>query len=198
MSCGVGLHESARRSARWATPPGSGSAVAGVDVARLRGVRHDGAEAEAEQAAEQRDHETPHTHAAQPYPAQVTIRSPPGVTRPVAFAYGCHTRQGGGMTTAYFDKHREQLDAAVAASASREYYSAFDESPSPRVYGESAAAEGKAAFEAWLGTTFPLDTPGSDGDGRGDRAVAVRLRPRRLLPPRHRRRRAARRPPRRA
>ena len=68
------------------------------------------------------------------------------------------------MTTAYFDKHRERLDAAVAACASREYYSAFDESPSPRVYGESAAAEGKAAFEAWRGTTFPLDTPGSGAD----------------------------------
>ena len=68
------------------------------------------------------------------------------------------------MTTAYFDKHRERLDAAVAACASREYYSAFDESPSPRVYGESAAAEGKAAFEAWQGTTFPLDVPGSGDD----------------------------------
>ena len=68
------------------------------------------------------------------------------------------------MSTAYFDKHRERLDAAVAACASREYYSAFDESPSPRVYGESAAAEGKAAFEAWLGATFPLDSPGSGDD----------------------------------
>jgi len=67
------------------------------------------------------------------------------------------------MTTAYLDKHRERLDAAVAACASRSYYSAFDESPSPRVYGESAAAEGKAAFEAWLGQEFPLTTPGSDG-----------------------------------
>jgi phenylacetic acid degradation protein paaN len=68
------------------------------------------------------------------------------------------------MTTAYFDKHRERLEAAVAACTSREYYSAFDESPSPRVYGESAAAEGKAAFEAWQGTTFPVDTPGSGED----------------------------------
>jgi phenylacetic acid degradation protein paaN len=71
------------------------------------------------------------------------------------------------MTTdsasAYLDKHREKLDAAVAACASREYYSAYDESPSPRVYGESAAAEGKAAFEAWLGQPFPLQTPGSEG-----------------------------------
>jgi phenylacetic acid degradation protein paaN len=67
------------------------------------------------------------------------------------------------MTSAYLDKHRERLDAAVKACASREYYSAFDESPSPRVYGESAAGEGKAAFEAWLGTAFPTETPGSNG-----------------------------------
>jgi phenylacetic acid degradation protein paaN len=61
------------------------------------------------------------------------------------------------------DRHRDRLDAAVAASAARTYYSAFDESPSPRVYGESAAAEGKAAFEALLDRPFPLETPGSDG-----------------------------------
>src|SRR5262245_22041623 len=67
------------------------------------------------------------------------------------------------MTSAYFDKHREKLDAAVAACASREYYSAYDESPSPRVYGETAAGEGKAAFEAWPGQVFPLQTRGSDG-----------------------------------
>jgi phenylacetic acid degradation protein paaN len=67
------------------------------------------------------------------------------------------------MASPYFDKHREKLDAAVAACASREYYSAFDESPSPRVYGESAAGEGKAAFDAWLGQEFPLETPGSEG-----------------------------------
>jgi len=67
------------------------------------------------------------------------------------------------MTSTYFDKHREKLDAAVAASASREYYSAYEESPSPRVYGESAAGEGKAAFEAWQRQDFPLETPGSVG-----------------------------------
>jgi phenylacetic acid degradation protein paaN len=67
------------------------------------------------------------------------------------------------MPSAYFDKHREKLDAAVAACASREYFSAYDESPSPRVYGESAAGEGKAAFDAWLGQEFPLETPGSEG-----------------------------------
>ena len=67
------------------------------------------------------------------------------------------------VTTAatLFGRHRERLDAAVAACASREYFSAFDESPSPRVYGEGAADAGRVAFEARLGTTFPLQTPGA-------------------------------------
>ncbi len=60
-------------------------------------------------------------------------------------------------------RHRDRLDAAVRACATREYYAAFDESPSPRVYGEAAAADGKAAYDAWLDGDFPLDTPGADG-----------------------------------
>lgn len=67
------------------------------------------------------------------------------------------------MTEVLFDKHHERLAKAVAASATREHFSAFDESPSPRVYGESAAAEGKAAFDALLDNPFPLDTAGADG-----------------------------------
>ncbi len=62
-----------------------------------------------------------------------------------------------------FERHRALLEAAVAATRSREYFSAFDESPSPRVYGEDAAPAGKAAFEALLGTAFPLRTPGASG-----------------------------------
>jgi phenylacetic acid degradation protein paaN len=67
------------------------------------------------------------------------------------------------MTADLLSQHRDRLDRAVEASASREFFSAFDESPSPRVYGETAAAEGKDAYEAWLGKDFPLRTPGSDG-----------------------------------
>ena len=67
------------------------------------------------------------------------------------------------MTQTMFDQHRGRLESAVAACSSRGYFSAFDESPSPRVYGENAAAEGKAAFEARLGSEFPLTTPGGDG-----------------------------------
>ena len=67
------------------------------------------------------------------------------------------------MNDVLLDKHRQRLDAAVAAIASRGYYSAFDESPSPRVYGEDAATEGKAAFEALLDNPFPLHDPGRRG-----------------------------------
>src|SRR4051795_12097789 len=62
-----------------------------------------------------------------------------------------------------FDTHRDTLDQAVTATRTREYYSAYNESPSPRVYGDTAAADGQAEFEAWLGKTFPLDTPGASG-----------------------------------
>src|SRR3954471_7286421 len=69
------------------------------------------------------------------------------------------------MTEAHelFAAHQEILDRAVTATRTREYYSAYNQSPSPRVYGDNAAADGQAAFEAWLGTTFPLDTPGASG-----------------------------------
>ncbi|MGD9960050.1 phenylacetic acid degradation protein PaaN [Nocardioides sp.] len=64
---------------------------------------------------------------------------------------------------AMYDKHRDRLDSAVAAIATRGHFAAFDESPSPRVYGAEAAQEGKAAFEAWRDTEFPLATPGANG-----------------------------------
>ncbi len=57
--------------------------------------------------------------------------------------------------------HRETLDRALKAIAERSYWSAYPESPSPKVYGETAAADGSAAFEAYLGTEFPLDQPGT-------------------------------------
>ncbi|WP_248583576.1 phenylacetic acid degradation protein PaaN [Nocardioides sp. InS609-2] len=69
------------------------------------------------------------------------------------------------MTSAadLFATHRPRLDEAVEACATRGYYSAFDESPSPRVYGDDAAAQGKAAYDALLGSDFPIETPGSAG-----------------------------------
>ncbi|MFK4083069.1 phenylacetic acid degradation protein PaaN [Kribbella sp. NPDC020789] len=67
------------------------------------------------------------------------------------------------MTSDLLAAHRARLDAALTAIRSRGYHSAFPESPSPRVYGETAAADGQAAFEAHLGTTYAVQTPGSRG-----------------------------------
>ncbi|GAA2095268.1 phenylacetic acid degradation protein PaaN [Microlunatus panaciterrae] len=58
----------------------------------------------------------------------------------------------------------EKLREAIRAIRTREYYSAFAESPSPKVYGDAAAGEGRAAFEAHLGSRFQVSTPGSTGD----------------------------------
>ncbi|GAA3512641.1 phenylacetic acid degradation protein PaaN [Actinocatenispora rupis] len=59
-----------------------------------------------------------------------------------------------------FSKHEKTLRQALDTIWRRGYWSAYPESPSPRVYGETAAADGKAAFEAYLGADFPLDQPG--------------------------------------
>ncbi|MEJ7630309.1 MAG: phenylacetic acid degradation protein PaaN [Nocardioidaceae bacterium] len=62
-----------------------------------------------------------------------------------------------------FAHHRATLEQAVEATRTRGYFSAYPESPSPRIYGETAAADGQAAFEALLGKEFPLKTPGGEG-----------------------------------
>nr|WP_269813225.1 phenylacetic acid degradation protein PaaN [Ornithinimicrobium sediminis] len=46
------------------------------------------------------------------------------------------------------DTHRETIEAAKTALAQRSYYSRYPESPSPRVYGETAPQDGEMAFEA--------------------------------------------------
>ncbi len=61
-----------------------------------------------------------------------------------------------------YDRHAETLDRALTAISQRGYWSAYPESPSPRVYGETAADDGKAAFEAYLGRDFPLDQAGAE------------------------------------
>jgi phenylacetic acid degradation protein paaN len=57
----------------------------------------------------------------------------------------------------YFAAHRVTLDKALAAIASREYWSPYPESP--RAYGEDAPARGQAAFEARIGRPFVIDQP---------------------------------------
>jgi phenylacetic acid degradation protein paaN len=60
----------------------------------------------------------------------------------------------------WFANHAETLERATTAIKERAYWSAYPESPSPRVYGETAAAEGEAAFRGYLDAKFPLDQPG--------------------------------------
>ncbi|MEV7425417.1 phenylacetic acid degradation protein PaaN [Streptomyces sp. NPDC091212] len=59
------------------------------------------------------------------------------------------------------DKHRPTLDQALDAIRTRAYWSPHPEHP--KAYGESAAADGLAAFQALRGTRFELDQPGTDG-----------------------------------
>ncbi|MFD0267173.1 phenylacetic acid degradation protein PaaN [Streptomyces sp. NPDC127106] len=58
-------------------------------------------------------------------------------------------------------KHRPTLDQALEAIRSRAYWSPHPEHP--KAYGETAPADGLAAFEALKGTRFDLDQPGTDG-----------------------------------
>ncbi|MFP5282611.1 MAG: phenylacetic acid degradation protein PaaN, partial [Actinomycetes bacterium] len=62
------------------------------------------------------------------------------------------------------------LGQARQAIRVRDSFSAFPESPSPRVYGEEAGPAGRAAFEVWLGRRFPLDTPGAEGEVASERS----------------------------
>jgi phenylacetic acid degradation protein paaN len=63
------------------------------------------------------------------------------------------------MTHPLFIKHEDTLQKALAAVQTRGYWSPFVEMPSPKVYGETANADGEAAFKAHLNTTFQLDQP---------------------------------------
>ena len=70
------------------------------------------------------------------------------------------------MSHPLLEKHRATLDGALNAIHTRGYWSAYNEMPSPKVYGDNAMADGKAAFTAHLGKTFDLGQPGT-GDTHG-------------------------------
>ena len=67
------------------------------------------------------------------------------------------------MTQPLFEKHRTVLDTAIQALRERGYWTPYPEMPSPKIYGETAEADGKAAVEARFGRDFPLDLPGCNG-----------------------------------
>jgi phenylacetic acid degradation protein paaN len=72
------------------------------------------------------------------------------------------------MSSFLFEKHKPLLAQAVQALATRSFWSPYSEQPSPRVYGESAAADGKQAFDALLGKVFELGQPGQTGVHAGE------------------------------
>jgi phenylacetic acid degradation protein paaN len=67
------------------------------------------------------------------------------------------------MSNVFFSQHKATLDQALQAIATRGYWSSFSEMPSPKVYGETANADGKAAFDARLNKSFSLTQPGRTG-----------------------------------
>jgi phenylacetic acid degradation protein paaN len=67
------------------------------------------------------------------------------------------------VTITLFNTHKSTLDNALKAINDRGYWSAYPEIPSGKVYGETARADGEAAFKRYLNTTIALDQPGSGG-----------------------------------
>ncbi len=56
----------------------------------------------------------------------------------------------------FFHRHQSTLSAALAATQQREYFSAYPEVPSGKLYGETAKSDGEAAFTALLERPFDL------------------------------------------
>ena len=67
------------------------------------------------------------------------------------------------MSHPLLEKHRDTLNGALNAIATRGYWTPFPEMPSPKLYGETAPDDGKRAFEAHLGKQFELGQPGQTG-----------------------------------
>ncbi len=60
------------------------------------------------------------------------------------------------MSHHFFERHQTLLQQAAAAIEQRGYWSAYTEMPSPKVYGETANDDGKAAYTARLQQPFAL------------------------------------------
>src|ERR1700748_1549956 len=83
------------------------------------------------------------------------------------------------MSHTLFSKHEDTLPKALAAIETRGYWSPFAEMPSPKVYGETANADGEAAFKAHFGKTFELDQPSTGetvGKERSPFGIALDIR----------------------
>lgn len=67
------------------------------------------------------------------------------------------------MAADFFQRHKNTLDQAVAATRSRAYFSVYPEVPSGKIYGETAKQDGENAFKARLNRSFKLDLPSAGG-----------------------------------
>ena len=72
-------------------------------------------------------------------------------------------------------RRRTLLDGALAALETRGFWTPFPEVPSGKIYGETARADGLAAYEARLGQPFPARRPPRIAPGRR-RGLALRPR----------------------
>jgi phenylacetic acid degradation protein paaN len=66
------------------------------------------------------------------------------------------------MTHPFFERHQALLQEAVDAVARRGHWTPYPEVPSGKIYGETAHADGKVAFEARLGKPFALAQGATD------------------------------------
>ncbi|MFC9325784.1 phenylacetic acid degradation protein PaaN [Kitasatospora sp. NPDC057015] len=66
------------------------------------------------------------------------------------------------------ERHQDTLNRALTAITERDYWSPYPEFP--KAYGESGAADGKAAFDALLGAPFTIEGQPTDGDPVGGEA----------------------------
>src|SRR5882757_638731 len=74
------------------------------------------------------------------------------------------------MSHPLFIRHQALLEDALKATRERSFYSAFPELPSPRAYGETAADEGRAAFDAHLNAAFAMEQAATSGRVGGERS----------------------------
>jgi len=61
-----------------------------------------------------------------------------------------------------YEKHKDILNKAITAIHERTFFAAYPEHPSPKIYGETADADGRKTFQASLGKKFEelsQDTP---------------------------------------
>jgi phenylacetic acid degradation protein paaN len=65
--------------------------------------------------------------------------------------------------TRLFEQHRDLLERAVRACATREYFSPFPETPDRYPDAAAALERGEATFRSLLGQRFELDQPGEIG-----------------------------------